>query len=165
MSGRAFVLGVDPGLSGAYALVSPCGALVEVDDLPVLGSGPRAAVNSGQLADVLRRHEIGLAVIEFVHAMPKQGVSSTFRFGYAAGQIRGVIDALDIPLMWTTPAQWKRSVGVTADGETSRARAIETWPEMRAEFARKKDHNRAEAALIARFGVPYFVSGLMERAA
>lgn len=75
-----------------------------------------------------------------------------FRFGYAAGQIVGVIDALSIPVIWVSPSVWKRSFMLGKDKEFSRVKAIEAFPDMRALFARKKDHGRAEAALIALWG-------------
>jgi len=51
-----------------------------------------------------------------------------------------------------SPAKWKKALGLNSDGETSRARAIETWPAQAELFARKPDHNRAEAALLGLFG-------------
>lgn len=160
-----YVLGIDPGLSGAYALVTIEGGLFHADDLPLAGVKPNIEINSGQLSDQLRDLQIVLCVIEKVHSMPKQGVSSTFKFGYAAGQARGVVDALKIPVMWVRPQQWKKSLGLPSDKEASRAMAIQAWPEMRHVFARKKDDGRAEAALIARYGIPYACAGLIERAA
>jgi hypothetical protein len=51
-----------------------------------------------------------------------------FRFGQAYGKILGVIGTLAIPVRHVSPANWKRALGLNSDGETSRARAIETWP-------------------------------------
>jgi hypothetical protein len=47
----------------------------------------------------------------------------------------------------------KRALGLNNDGETSRVRAIETWPDHADLFARKKDDNRAEAALLGLYGL------------
>ena len=46
-------------------------------------------------------------VVENVHAMPKQGVSSTFKFGMGVGIIHGVAGALRLPMTLVTPNQWK----------------------------------------------------------
>lgn len=165
MSASLYVLGIDPGLSGALSIVDSNGRLHLCDDLPTMGAGARVSINGGQLADTLRPLPIALAVVELVGAMPKQGVASVWKFAQACGQIRGVLEALDIPIQWVTPQVWKKSLRLSADKEAARALAIETWPDMRACFARKSDHGRAEAALIARFGVPYACAGLTERAA
>lgn len=159
------VLGIDPGLSGAYAVVAANGRLCRVEDLPVMGVGARVAINGGELADILRPLALDLAVIELVGAMPKQGVASVWKFAQSCGQVRGVLEALQIPIMWVTPKQWKGSLRLSSDKEASRTMAIEAWPDMRASFKRKCDHGRAEAALIARYGVPYANAGLTERAA
>lgn len=162
---KPFVLGIDPGLSGAYALVDLSGALITVDDVPITGLGKQRQIDGVMLADRLRNLPIEKAVVEVVHAMPKQGVSSTFRFGYAAGQVRGVLEALSIPILWATARQWKGSLGLSSDKKDSVAMACEAWPERAVLFSRAKDHGRAEASLIARYGVPYVGLGLTERAA
>ena len=92
-------------------------------------------------------------VIERVSAMPKQGVSSSFRFGRGVGLIEGVIGASLVPVIYTAPATWKRFYGLPSDKETCRQRAVERWPESAAAFSRKRDHNRAEAAFIASWGL------------
>jgi crossover junction endodeoxyribonuclease RuvC len=95
---------------------------------------------------------VRIVVIEDVHSMRGQGVASTFKFGRAFGAVEGVVGALDYPHVRVTPLRWKRRMGVTADKESSRAKAIELWPKARADFARKAS-GRAEAALIARWWI------------
>lgn len=148
------LIAIDPGISGAWSHFQN-GHLTAVEDLPVMGVGARARIDSGAFAAALncRLVEPRIAVIELVGAMPGQGVSSTFKFGYAAGQIIGVVEALSIPVVWVTPGAWKRSFGLDKDKERARARAIEAFPHLRSSFARKKDHGRAEAALIGLWGV------------
>jgi crossover junction endodeoxyribonuclease RuvC len=87
--------------------------------------------------------------IEHVAARPGQGVSSMFRFGQAVGVIAGVAAALGTPIEWISPARWKKAAGLGSDKELSRLRAIDAWPQQARLFSRRKDHNRAEAALIA----------------
>ena len=65
----------------------------------------------------------------------------------------GVVGALAIPVRHVSPAKWKRALGLNSDGETSRARAIETWPAQAELFARKRDHSRAEAALLGLYAL------------
>lgn len=142
------IAAIDPGLAGAVALVDATGRLLVVDDLPVAGTGAQRRIDAAGLAELLRHHAPSLVMVESVAAMPGQGVSSTFRFGQAVGAVAGVTGALGLPLHWVAPGVWKRSLRLSADKEQSRQRALELWPGFASRFARKADHNRAEAALI-----------------
>ncbi len=159
------IVGVDPGKSGAIALIGDDGALIEVADMPVVGkiiSGRMLwhvlaawRFNSDEL-DVDLFAGKAVAVIEDVHAMPKQGVSSVFSFGRALGLAEGVLAAEGWSMRYVSPARWKKDMHLSADKGESRRRAIELWPNSAELFARVKDDGRAEAALIAvwylRFG-------------
>ena len=147
------IVGIDPGLTGGWAVLTQAGAIIDCGDLPVVGDGARRALSAPLLAAIISRHMPSTAVIERVGAMPGQGVSSTFKFGHAAGLIEGVLGAMAVPVMHVAPAVWKRHHGLGPEKERARQRAIEIWPAKAAElFARVKDHNRAEAALIALWG-------------
>lgn len=146
-------LGIDPGLTGALALLDARGALFQVEDLPTIARGKgkvRQEIDAAALARLLRPHaaDIELAVVEQVSAMPGQGVASVFSLGHTLGAIVGVLQALAIPLHLVTPAQWKKAAGVSADKDLVRAAAVRLYPA--APLDRKKDHNRAEALLLAR---------------
>ena len=147
------VVGFDPGLSGGIAFVSDDGALIDCRDLPTIGEGTQRRVDAANLATIIRQHNPTRAVIEQVSAMPGNGVSSMFRFGQSLGTIAGVVGALGLPVTWVSPSKWKREAGLDATAERSRARAVETWPDKAALFARVKDHNRAEAALLAHWSI------------
>jgi hypothetical protein len=139
----------DPGsVSGAYAfLFVPYLDRVTAEDIPVANG----QIAGASLASRLKQMRPDVAVIERVAAMPRQGVSSTFKFGTAFGIIQGVIAALEIPVHFVTPSKWKKYFGLSADKEQSRARALQFWPNRSDLFSRKKDHGRAEAALLARY--------------
>jgi crossover junction endodeoxyribonuclease RuvC len=141
------VLGVDPGLSGALALLDNR-VLVAVCDMPVMDS----RVDSVTLSDVIKSWNPDEAVVEKVASMPGQGVASTFKFGMSYGAVLGVLGALQIPVRHIRPTQWKTAAHIGSDKEKARALAIDIWPHMATEMARKKDHGRAEAALIALWG-------------
>lgn len=141
------VIGIDPGVSGAVAAVDAAtGALVWVEDMPALDKH----VNAAALADLLEGEVIVAAAVEAVHAMPKQGVTSSFNFGRSYGVVLGVLAALDAPVVHVRPTVWKRALGLNADKSASRRLATETWPAHARQFTRVKDDGRAEAALIAR---------------
>jgi crossover junction endodeoxyribonuclease RuvC len=148
------ILAVDPGLTGAAAVLDKGEHLIAVFDLPTLGKNAQKRLDAANLADLVREHgPYAFAVVEQVNAFPKQGVSSTFRFGASYGTILGVIGALAIPLRHVSPSQWKRAMRLNNDAETSLMRAIERWPSQADLFVRKRDHNRAEAALIGVYGL------------
>lgn len=141
------IVGVDPGLSGAIALLDVDGNLVDVYDMPVVDGHISAAILAsyeGWRTTPTRFH----AVVEDVHAMPGQGVTSMFTFGRGVGVIEGTFGALGVPVTRVTPQKWKRSFGLGKDKGESRRRALELWPAHASKFARVKDDGRAEAALI-----------------
>lgn len=143
------ILGVDPGISGAIAFYfTEAPDRVAVEDVPIVGG----EISSHLLADRLKSLCPSIAVIERVSAMPKQGVSSMFNFGVSFGLVRGVVGALNIPLHYVTPTKWKRHFNLPAEKDAARELAIRLFPACATSFARKKDHGRAEAALIARYG-------------
>lgn len=141
------IIGIDPGsVSAAYGVLKMDGGLVEVDDVPVADK----MVDAAAFARVVRRWTPKVAIIEHVSAFPKQGVASSFRFGVGTGMLRGVVLSMDIPLYSVSAGLWKRHFKLNADPEKSRSLAISMWPEC-VGLARKKDHGRAEALLIARW--------------
>jgi crossover junction endodeoxyribonuclease RuvC len=140
------ILGVDPGITGGIAFLFPCGK-IEADDIPVVDG----AVDVDALVRRIREYAPRLAVIEKAQAMPKQGVVSVFRYGAAYGALCAATAVLEIPTRLVSPRKWKTHFGLDTDKERSRALAIRLWPGCGL-FERKKDHGRAEAVLIARYG-------------
>lgn len=150
------IMGADPGASGAVSFYfTDHPATVSVEDTPIADG----LVDGATLAARIEIMRPDLAIIERVGAMPGQGVSSTFKFGQAFGTMIGVVAALKIPVHFVTPAKWKRHFLLSSDKEEARARALQLWPSRAELFARKKDHGRAEAALIARFAAETIVRG------
>ena len=148
------MLGVDPGLNGAIALFDPSLEVIQVRDMPVAmsGVGQRRVVVPVLLAEIVRGFAPTVAWVEQVHAMPKQGVSSVFKFGQVYGAILGVLAALDIPTRLVTPNLWKRHYALDARKAGAREAAMRIFPRDAALFQRVKDADRAEAALIACYG-------------
>lgn len=145
------IIGIDPGsVSAAYGLIDTNSNRAIVDDVPVLDK----QVNAAEFARLLRKLRPNVAVIELVAAMPKQGVASTFKFGLGCGILRGVLAALEIPMIQVTPAKWKRAFGLTSDKEKCRAFAIRQFPAV-AGLGRKRDVGRAEALLLAHYHRQY----------
>ena len=138
-------IGIDPGMTGAIAIIS--GDYVDVGDFENM-DGLRVLTGA-----VMGTHTC-FAFIEKVHSMPKQGVSTTFKFGKATGRAIGWLEALGIPFEEITPAKWGKLVfdsgTKTGDNKAdSLAMGRKLFPSMLPHLKRKKDHNRAEALLIA----------------
>lgn len=147
------ICGIDPGASGALALLSDAGALLEVADVPTVEVGGKKRISAPMLAALIRSWGPGRAMVEAVGAMPGQGLSSTFQFGYSAGILEGALAMAGVPVSFVRPADWKRTMRVTADKGSSRLMAQRLWPDHAGHFARVKDDGRAEAALIALYGL------------
>jgi hypothetical protein len=146
MTGACPILGIDPGITGGIATLWPDGR-IDAYDIPTVDG----SVNVDALVRHVRAHAPRLAVIEKAQAMPQQGVVSVFKYGCAFGALCAATAVLEIPTHLVSPRKWKTYFGLDADKERSRALAIRLWPGCGL-FERKKDHGRAEAALIARYG-------------
>jgi crossover junction endodeoxyribonuclease RuvC len=150
------ILGVDPGASGALAFFEPLEGLTVID-MPTLevkrGGKAKREISPAMLAAEIRSMEPDAAVIEKVGAMPGQGVSSMFQFGRSVGMVEGVLAALQIPYEYVTPQTWQKAVGARGGKDASRLRAMEIYPAYANEFRLKKHDGRADASLIAWYGV------------
>ena len=145
-------IGIDPGISGAIAFYDTAGPnRARVYDLPTVGVGASQMLDGAGLFDTIVRWKADEVVVEYAAAMPKQGVSSVFKFGKGYGQILSAIQISGLPWLVVPAAKWKRFYGLGTDKEMSRALALRLFPELRDELVLKKNHQRAEALLIARY--------------
>jgi crossover junction endodeoxyribonuclease RuvC len=148
------VLGIDPGLSGGYAFLN--GARLEaLGRMPTFKPLSQKArmVNARELVSVVTGYgPIAMAVIEMVHAMPAQGVSSTFTFGRATGAVEAIAMGCSRDAIWVAPAVWKRHFDLL---KKPKASSLETashfWPERGDLWKVKANDGVAEAALIAKW--------------
>ena len=154
------ILGVDPGIRGGLAIIDidangAAPRLVDAIDIPVAGVGAKERVDVLAIRDWIAQHAPQHALIERAQAMPKQGASSGFKYGRAVGAIEAVMACCAIPLTIVEPSIWKKFHTLRGgDKEAGRQRALQLFPSAHALLARKKDHGRAEAALIALAGAP-----------
>jgi crossover junction endodeoxyribonuclease RuvC len=152
------VAGIDPGLSGAVALLdAETGAVIDIFDAPTLalsrGGKAKRDIDVHALAGALDRDRIGHAFVEQVGAMPGQGVSGVFAFGKAYGITIGVLATLGAPMSFIAPQVWKRALQVPAAKDGARARASMLIPAAAHHWPLVKHDGRAEAALIATYGL------------
>ena len=84
--------------------------------------------------------------------MPGQGVTSMFNFGQTFGAIKGICAALGLPIFFLRPSKWKKHFElINSSKDSSRTKAIEMYPSLSDDLARKKDVNKSDAILVARF--------------
>ena len=152
------VLGVDPGKTGGLALVEVDGVgRIDVRHAmrtPTMQVRAKVALD-GMEAFVRFGGRAGLpkavGVVELVHAMPRQGVSSSFQFGRMFGGVEVLVHCLCDRVEYVAPNVWKKAMGLSSSKRASldlatrmlgQEAADKWWPLM-------KDEGVAEAALIA----------------
>ena len=151
------IIGIDPGLTGAIAIMQNKKVL-DIIDMPVMAEGKKnkRQLNSAQLVSIIKKNiesnEEVAVVVEQVNAMPGQGVTSMFNFGQTFGAIKGVCAALELPIFFVRPSKWKKYFElINASKDSSRTKAIEMYPSLSNHLAKKKDVNKSDAILIARY--------------
>ena len=151
------IIGIDPGLSGAIAILEDKKVL-SIFDMPVMAEGKKnkRQLNSARLVDIIKENikvndDIAV-VVEQVNAMPGQGVTSMFNFGQTFGAIKGVCAALKLPIFFVRPSKWKKHFDLlNSSKDSSRTKVIEMYPSLSNQLTKKKDVNKSDAILIARF--------------
>eukprot|EP00243_Klebsormidium_subtile_P008267 TRINITY_DN3874_c0_g1_i1.p1 TRINITY_DN3874_c0_g1~~TRINITY_DN3874_c0_g1_i1.p1 ORF type:complete len:395 (-),score=38.69 TRINITY_DN3874_c0_g1_i1:107-1291(-) len=160
----SMVLGVDPDISGALAVLR--GSLEETSaqvlDVPFvrvkIGATMRRRHDPGAMAAMIRELQPPpetVVYIEQPRPFPLDGKQGWYSAGYGFGVWMGVLHALQLQVVPVHPANWKRALGLAGRGVTkddSRELAVRTFPSLLKELRRKKDHGRAEALLIAQHG-------------
>jgi crossover junction endodeoxyribonuclease RuvC len=146
-----YIIGIDPGNSGAIAVIDENGKYVDSKSFDILVRGKKTKrINGVDVVKFLTPYQgkTHRVYIENVGARPGQGVSSTFTFGHSAGMLEGVCAAMMFPYVLVTPVEWKKAFKLTSfDKEVARLVAQKLFPE--APLGRKKDINLADALLIA----------------
>lgn len=144
------IVGIDPGQTGALAVLSGDGELEALHDLPIIRDGKLAWIDAQGMTALLLDSLQGRparAVIERVSAMPKQGIASAFTFGVGFGSLLALVQARYLPIELVTPATWKRALGLSSDKRASLDKARLLYP--MADLPLAKHDGRAEALLLA----------------
>lgn len=153
---RDWFIGVDPGHSGALAGINCDRNLLHILDMPVRIFGAtdnRREVDAEAVAAWLTKHPASELCLEEVWGMVGDGGVNGFAFGCSYGTIRGVAAGLGIKVTTVRPGIWKANLSLSASKDLSRTRACELFSSASEAFKRKRDDGRAEAALIAFYGL------------
>lgn len=152
-------MGIDPGLSGAIAVLAD-GKFEKFIDMPKIKRGMAKGneIDVDKLCIELRALKSNypgayiMAVLEKVCGHRGQGGSASFNFGQSDGMIRATLACLGIPKIEVYPQTWKAYLRLTGKGkDAARQIVLEQFPEIAPLLARKKDCDRADALLIARW--------------
>ena len=151
------IIGIDPGLSGGIAVLEN-NKVIDMFDMPVMSEGKKnkRQLNSAQLVKLIQENiksdEEITVVVEQVNAMPGQGVTSMFNFGQTFGAIKGICAAIGLPIFFVRPAKWKKHFElINSSKDASRTKVIEMYPSLAEKLSKKKDVNKSDAVLIARY--------------
>jgi hypothetical protein len=140
------IVGIDPGVTGALARYEG-GVLDSIADMPTFDG----RIDAIELEELLTGTDI--AYIENQHPMPKNGSIASFKLGMNFGIVVCMVEHMGIQLVRIPASTWKRWNGLLGKNkEASVQLCRELWPNMREHVRLAKHHNRAEAALIARYG-------------
>lgn len=148
-------IGIDPGLSGAVGVITP--EYQHVFDTPTVMVNTKRKYLVGAMACLLRpfanRQDV-IVILENVHSMPKQGVSSSFSFGEGKGMWEGILGAFDMPFDLVSPQRWKKEIMADQGKDKSAARfkAMALFPALADQLKLVKHDGRAEALLMAEYG-------------
>src|SRR5262249_44927200 len=127
--------------------------VIDAIDIPTIGTKAKERVNVHAIQEWILQHGPHRAFIERGGTMPRQGIASAYKFGRGVGALEAVIALCAIPLEIVEPSVWKRVLRLKGkDKELSRQRALELFPLAQHLLARRKDHQRAEAMLLAYYG-------------
>jgi crossover junction endodeoxyribonuclease RuvC len=165
------VLGVDPGLASATAAVfgydgPAVGAprLLGILDIPTKGEDAAKRIDVLEFQRWIGQHDPDVAYIENATAMPAipdqfgvrrgMGAGTMARYMRATGAIEATVALCGVDIVLTMPGQWKKKLGLTGPDKGKSLDLIRaTFPDVADKwFKRKRDHNRAEAALLALYG-------------
>lgn len=149
---------IDPGLTGAIAIVDDKGGYIGHAHMPTAVVGTSKEVNVPAVVQFLSNRYISHCFIEKVQGMNKGGVkqaaSAAFKFGDAYGSVKGCVGALFIPTTYITPQVWKRHAGILGkEKDASRGRCLQLYPGIPDLNLKGKGQALADALLIARFGL------------
>lgn len=160
------VIGIDPGLTGACAVVDHLGvrAVFDLPTMPVPGAGPKALVkrkiDGRALCQLLLKHcpagdSKPHVFLEKVSTMggANNAVQTQGSLMRSLGAIETVVECLKWPVEHVAPQTWKKLYGIGSDKAAALEKARGLHQEVAADLARVKDHNRAEAVLLAHWGL------------
>ena len=117
------VLGIDPGSSGGLAIIKKSNntlpQIILALRMPTVTIYGKKIIDTKKIATELQSHPIDVSIIEKVHAMPRQGVTSSFQFGRSFGALESLTYLLAKRVDYVAPVVWKKYLGVGSSKQDS----------------------------------------------
>ncbi len=145
-------IGIDPGKSGAFAVIDTTGHKTRVDVFS--WDNKKFIEELGEISFIG-----AVCCVEKVGAMPGQGVTSMFNFGKSVGYIEGVLETLGIPYQLVPPQKWKKEYSLGSDKKQSIEVCKRLFPDVslrRTEKCTTDNPDMAEALLMAEYARRHF---------
>lgn len=159
-----YILGIDPGQSGGFAILDESGDLIDAIVAPLSYPSKKPTLDYMALSTWIREIDApqflgpSQVFLEAVHSMPGQGIASAFQFGRIFGAAELFAQAVCADVRYITPQKWKAHFGLlksekraSVDMATERFGTDEHWPAGPRGGAGAD--GPAEAALIALYGI------------
>ena len=157
------IIGIDPGMSGAIALLwGGCPPITR--DMQPSADGKRTVVHP-EIIEAIRQRVVHVSdttthvFIEDINATPKFGSQTSFKMGRALGALETWASMIPgASIEYVKPMKWKKAFGLVLAkklnaNEAKRVSlecARRLFPQV--DLHRVADHNKAEALLIAEYG-------------
>ncbi len=155
------IVGIDLGVSGALSAIDSRGGSV-IHDLPIVEDDQGKRLDAPSFIRLMRTlipaTEAGFVITEPVHVMRVAGRAMSHSTETTLVGLRFAVqaacDIARLRLHFVSPQSWKAHYGIKADktGSVARQIAASLYPDRAEELKRVRDHNRAEALLIAHYG-------------
>ena len=146
-----YIMGIDPGFSGAIAVLDPDLKVDSVMDMPIIKVGKKRELDEARLADLFKMWQ-GKSItvgLEKSQTMPNQGIVSSGRYMASYGFLRGLCVGNGIPYHLIQPQSWKKAM--MPDMGKEKGASIQKVSQLHPELTltRVKDHGIADAVIIA----------------
>ena len=150
--------GVDPGMSGGLALITPIN--IHVIPMPIAGNELDVKTImwflSVDLGRLITDEERPLVCIEAVHSLPGNSGRSMFKFGFDTGMLHGIVRAMGLQLITVAPQTWKKAIlqGTDKSKQAAIDYCMRKYPQvnlMPTERSRKPSDGMADALCIAEY--------------
>ncbi len=154
-----YVIGIDPGITGAVVVLNMDGGLEAAGVCPSVptGKGNKRDYDIDGMRRLVEPYSLmagkqSRCALELVGPMPKQGVTSMFNFGMGYGIWKGIVASHLMQMTLVKPKRWQdEMLAGYPRGEAVKQSAVRVakarWPDI--PITLKKDWGIADAALIA----------------
>ena len=136
------IMGIDPGNKGGMAIVT------SISEYECYGFATRTMPEIAKLIEE-KSKDVDMVFLEKVWSRKGQGVKSTFTFGDNFGNLKGILNTLNIKYELVTPQTWQKKLNCLTKGDkkVSKEKAQQLFPKIK-----KITDQTADALLIAEYG-------------